>query len=511
MPQEPGLVPMPSDRPFPSTQSRRPTALPPPPRGPAPPVAFRTAREHRLALVLEASGDGYWDWDLDTGRLQFGAGAAAFLRYGDAEQEIGTPGLRELIHPEEWEETVALLEAHHGGKSPFFEVEHRLRARDGSWRWTHTRGRVTERGADGQPTRMSGTVTDIGARKAIELTLRRRDAVLEAVSLGAELLLNARSWESAVAEVLGWLGAATGADRTLLFTTEFGGSTGSTERLCCAWQPPGAGSRRRGGCDDVLPLSSLGVARWVELLSRGEVLHGSAESFPANERRVLDVQGIRSLAVLPVLVNGRRWGHLRFDMLHEAHAWSDIEIRALRAASRILGAAVHRTEAEHALRQLSLTDELTGLSNRRGFLHLAEQQWKIARQKGQDVVLLFMDLDAFKHVNDRHGHAVGDEALRATADALRSCYRKSDLIARLGGDEFVVMAVEAACDDAFLTDRIRRAMDQLNDERRFPFSLTLSIGVVRADSRAGVSLESLLERADERMYRMKRSREPSAG
>ena len=95
------------------------------------------------------------------------------------------------------------------------------------------------------------------------------------------------------------------------------------------------------------------------------------------------------------------------------------------------------------LRALAVTDHLTGLYNRRGFLLLAQQQWQLAQRRNTPLLLFYMDVDSFKHINDTHGHKTGDLALQTVATVLRETFRKGDIIGRLGGDEFAVAAIEA--------------------------------------------------------------------
>jgi two-component system cell cycle response regulator len=96
------------------------------------------------------------------------------------------------------------------------------------------------------------------------------------------------------------------------------------------------------------------------------------------------------------------------------------------------------------LGNLALTDELTGLYNRRGFMALAERQLKIGRRSGRGMLLFVMDVDRLKQINDSFGHFEGDRALKRTAEVLEETFRDSDVLARLGGDGFAVPAVEAS-------------------------------------------------------------------
>jgi diguanylate cyclase (GGDEF)-like protein len=157
------------------------------------------------------------------------------------------------------------------------------------------------------------------------------------------------------------------------------------------------------------------------------------------------------------------------------------------------------------LRALTLTDDLTGVHNRRGFLALAEQQLKFARRNQRELVLLFVDMDDFKSINDRYGHREGDAALETAAQILRGTFRDSDVVARLGGDEFVVLAADTGSSQA-IVDRLARSLDQHNAAATRPYRLSFSVGVARFDPAAPPSIEELLATADAMLYEQKRLR-----
>lgn len=165
-------------------------------------------------------------------------------------------------------------------------------------------------------------------------------------------------------------------------------------------------------------------------------------------------------------------------------------------------------EAAETLHRLSTTDELTGLLNRRGFHLLAEQQWRIARRKDRELVLLYIDVDGLKQINDRLGHQVGDDLLRETADILRRLCRDTDVVARLGGDEFVILAVEATEGSALIfRDRIHRVLRDRNKEAGRVYEISLSLGAAHFGPEERLTLEELLREADNRMYARKQGRE----
>jgi len=167
----------------------------------------------------------------------------------------------------------------------------------------------------------------------------------------------------------------------------------------------------------------------------------------------------------------------------------------------------------HVLRSLAramLTDSLTGLRNRRGFLHDGEQLLALAAQRQLYAGVFFFDVDRLKLVNDTSGHAAGDEVLRTVALALRATFRRSDAIARLAGDEFAAVALmRRESDGARVLRRLELALrDSANACAGGPVHLTAGVAVRRPDVRT--SLEELLEEADQIMYRNKRAR-PAAG
>ena len=155
------------------------------------------------------------------------------------------------------------------------------------------------------------------------------------------------------------------------------------------------------------------------------------------------------------------------------------------------------------LRTLSLSDELTGLYNRRGFFILAEQQIKIAARTRRGMLLVSADLDGLKGINDRFGHHEGDLALVDAAQILRQSFRESDIISRIGGDEFVVLVTEKPeINPDVLFRRLKENLEVYNSRVKRP--LYISMGVATFDPQNPVSLNELLVQADKSMYRNKK-------
>lgn len=158
-----------------------------------------------------------------------------------------------------------------------------------------------------------------------------------------------------------------------------------------------------------------------------------------------------------------------------------------------------------ALRTTAITDELTGLCNRRGFMVLADRESKTSIREQRPLVLFFIDLDGLKQINDNLGHELGDKAIIAAAGVLRRVFRDADILARLGGDEFAVLAADSS-DDAPIRERIEHALTLANSRDELPFRLAMSVGSATFDPRNPTTIDALLALADARMYEQKMAR-----
>ncbi len=161
--------------------------------------------------------------------------------------------------------------------------------------------------------------------------------------------------------------------------------------------------------------------------------------------------------------------------------------------------------AHDAIHKLAITDELTGLCNRRGFYLLAEQELRHACRRLRPCVLVFMDLDGLKNVNDQLGHSQGDNMLIAMSEVLRTTFRHSDVIGRTGGDEFCALALDSA-DPGSVRLRLTHHMERFNEQARAPFRLWASLGVIEVQPGSTTALDELLMQADQQMYCEKRTR-----
>jgi diguanylate cyclase (GGDEF)-like protein len=181
---------------------------------------------------------------------------------------------------------------------------------------------------------------------------------------------------------------------------------------------------------------------------------------------------------------------------------------SLRQRVRELEAAIaERKLAEEALRNLSLTDQLTGLYNYRGFLNLAEHHARTSRRSQTRSLLIYADMDGLKEINDTLGHRAGSTAISAVAEILRRTFRDCDIIARLGGDEFAILVPNVQSPaSATLLDRLEQSLHNYNEAGNHEFTIALSIGAVEIDHEEGLNIEDQMARADAVMYREKRKK-----
>ena len=176
-----------------------------------------------------------------------------------------------------------------------------------------------------------------------------------------------------------------------------------------------------------------------------------------------------------------------------------------------------RRQAEDAMEALneslknrSMTDNLTGLYNHRGFSTLSHPYLERAHRTGKGIFVIFVDLDGLKQINDQWGHSEGDQTLRRTAEILRMTFRRSDIIARIGGDEFAILTTQHPHDSvSMLRAHLQGNVKHCSVQNNYRKPISFSVGVAHADPDEVCSIEELTSKADALMYIEKRSKRRS--
>ena len=210
---------------------------------------------------------------------------------------------------------------------------------------------------------------------------------------------------------------------------------------------------------------------------------------------------------VPLQLGGRIIGVMAVQSYTPEIHYNRNDVELLEFISTQVAQAIERLRLEEEIRSLSLTDELTGLYNRRGFILLAEQEMKLARRAKRKMMLFFGDVDNLKRINDTLGHLQGDQVLKEISAILRICFREMDILGRIGGDEFVVLAPDASLDSAdCVINRINAALEEHNRLDSTAYLLSFSLGVACFDPEAPKSINEMIAQADKMMYEKKQAK-----
>ncbi|CAD5107148.1 putative bifunctional diguanylate cyclase/phosphodiesterase [Zestomonas carbonaria] len=338
--------------------------------------------EERLALALEASELGLWDWNLETDEVHHSHLKEIF----GIEPEVVKGVLSHLkprLHPDDLPALRRALVEHMKGLSDGYRIEYRVRHADGRWVWVEDRGRAVERDSTGKVLRMLGTRRDISHWKNREEEQRLSAMVFEAASEGI-VILDAEY-------------------RVLMVNRAYSAVTGY--RL-----------------EDVQGRRVAELTGNRELLRQYQAIHVELENSGHWQGELMDTRKNGELYPQWLQLNVVRDRQGRVS--HVVAFFADLTARR---------------EAEERLRYLSHYDELTGLANRVLFMERLHEAGQRARQSGRSLALLHIDLDRFKLLNDSLGHEIADQLLRQMSRRLLQAVPEADTVARLSGDEFAVL------------------------------------------------------------------------
>jgi diguanylate cyclase (GGDEF)-like protein len=230
------------------------------------------------------------------------------------------------------------------------------------------------------------------------------------------------------------------------------------------------------------------------------------------DRESCGCAGLRSMIVAPFRHNAGVAGVLKV-LSPRPRAFDRADLHILQLMADLIAAALYRAAKYEAseLFHRATHDSLTGLANRAFFLDRLQHRLAQAQRNSESLAILNLDIDRLKQVNDSHGHRAGDAAIREIAARIQNTSRDSDTVARIGGDEFVVLLsrVDDRAGALLQAQRLAESIGLPFQFEQHALTLSASIGLALYPQ-DGPDLDSLLEKADQSMYRMKRSRAPAA-
>ncbi len=454
--------------------------------------------EGRFRALVEQAAVGVAEIEMNTGRF-FTVNRRLCEMVGRTEEELLATTFQAITHPEDLhlhEEKTALLLA---GKIGHYSLEKRYVQKDGAILWVNITVSPLWRPGE-KPGRNMIVVEDITERRQVQEENERHSkqlAVLHetSVELMAELDLN-----------------------TLLqfITRRALDLTGGTNCHCYLYRPESDLMERVAGADPELTLEIATRKRGEGLVGHiwktgAPLLVNDYLSWPGRKRDE-DSLPPRALMGAPIRWGGELLGIIdTITYLPHQYTQKDLDVLCMLAAQAAL--AIRNARLYRKIEQISATDELTELFNRRGFFQLGEREFERALRFGRPLAALMLDIDHFKKVNDTYGHPLGDRVLRALADCVRQSTRGIDVAGRYGGEEFTLLLPETDLPVAIqIAERLRKSTAELSipicrgkgDTPPTSIRIKVSIGVAFLQPDVP-NLSVLIDRADQALYRAKDS------
>jgi len=376
--------------------------------------------------------------------------------------------------------------------------------KDGSIIWIAESARAVYDGA-GNLVGYEGTVDNITQRKQVEAALLNRDNLLQGVAAATQCLLTNADSTQAIPQALAILGEAARVDRAYIYENHPHLDSGELAMsLRYEWLRSLISTGIHQPYWQNQPYSTFSGGRWYETFAAGHSISRTAQEFCAAEREILQRDGILSLIMVPIFIGEEFWGYIGFDDCQSERQWSNSEESILVAIAASLGGAISRQRTDEQMQHQAFHDTLTGLPNRTMFNHQIHLLLARAHRTAETFVVMFLDLDHFKTINDTLGHSIGDQLLKQSTQRLITCLREEDIIARWGGDEFTLLfpeitSVEAA---AKIAQRISYALKPVFCLETHELHITSSIGIALYPQ-DGKDAQTLIKNADAALYRAK--------
>lgn len=445
--------------------------------------------EERFSLAMRGANDGLWDWNLETDEVYYSPRWKSMLGYGENELDNDLGTWANLVHPDDKDTVLEKVQNYVDGRADSFEVEMRMRHKDGHEVIVLSRAFLVTREPDGKPTRLVGTHVDITERKMAEVFGRKSSEILEMIAIGRP----AADIYDAIA---------------LMYEARHPGMRCSMLELDNnKLLHGGAPSLPKAYCDAVNGLEngpSVGSCG-TSTYTGQRVLVESIETDPKWEKikHYALPHGMRCCWSEPIKdSSGKVLGAFGMYYNHTALP-NDDELHDLVSAARLAGIVMERDQIQKRIRKLAYTDELTGLASRAFFSQHIEEITKSPERQNRRFGLLYIDLDDFKAVNDSLGHDAGDLLLKTIATRLVNTFREIDFIARLGGDEFCILIDEV--DNEYAANVAKRCLDAIAQpieiySRKLTPACSIGIAYYPDD---GKDLSALLKAGDTTLYTAK--------
>lgn len=418
-------------------------------------LAELEADQELTMLALTGSGTGVWDRNVVTGEIHYSPACKAILGYEPHEISNRIEDAYLRLHPDDLEHVKATMQAHFENRTDTYAVEHRIRCKDGTYRWICSRGKVVSRDRDGRARRMVGTTTDITASRELAAQLQQTIGLI--TNLTDEVPGLVFQYRES-ADGHGFFSYASDGIRDIYEVTpeQVARSAGPVEALI---DPRDAAAYRQSLLESAANLTPWRLEYRVRLPRQGLCWRQG----DARPQRMPD--------------GGTLWHGFITD-------------------------STERKRIEAELHELATIDHLTQLPNRRHFMIQSEAELvRVRRGDSPGAAVLMLDLDHFKALNDRWGHALGDRALSHFARLLRLEVREGDIVGRLGGEEFAAVLPELDTDAAIALGRRvqRRAAETPLIHGDDCIALAVSIGIDRMRI-TDVGAYQALARGDSALY-----------
>jgi len=445
--------------------------------------------EERFSLAMRGANDGLWDWNLETDEVYYSPRWKTMLGYQEDELENKLSTWASLVHLDDKDVVLNKVQDYIAGRNNSFEVEMRMRHKDGHEVFVLSRAFLVTRKSDGKPVRLVGTHIDITERKKAEALNDKTAEILTMIAIGRP----ASEIYDAIA---------------LMYESRHPG-------MRCSMLELEHGKLLHGGAPS-LPKEYCDAVHGLEY---GPNV-GSCGTSTFTGKRVLvenietDLKwkkikhfalphGMRCCWSEPVKnSNGKVLG--AFGMYYDHPALpNEEELNDLISAARLTSIVMERDQAQKRIRMLAYTDELTALANRASFMLHIDEITKTSVRHHRRFGLLCIDLDDFKGVNDSLGHDAGDLLLKTIAKRLVATCRETDFIARLGGDEFCILIKEVEGD--YAANVAKRCLDAISQPieictRKLTPACSIGIAYYPDD---GKNLSELLKAGDISLYAAK--------